>query len=737
MSPRHAQTPQELGFSLPPRVMQMLGRENVSSSIIALLELVKNAYDADARTVTVTFRKASTADGFILVEDDGEGMSLTDIKAKWMRISTDNKLLKNRTRKLKRIKVGEKGIGRLSLDRLSSNTELITHRAQHPGVRLSVDWTKYESTKGDLSDVKHPYYEVLPSIKGKSGTTIYITNLRDRWTKDDYEVLYTDLALLIPPFGNEKDDSFSVIFDCDEAPELSGSIQSSMIQAAEYKLVSRITAAGRVMHTLKHRSGRIKRFDRPWSEAFPSQNENTPACGPVKLTLFFFVREKETLRELGVRSIILKQFLDKFQGVRIYRDNIRVKPYGDPLTSEDWLGLNLRRVRRPGGIASAKGGRWVVAGNQVVGNVFITRKGNPSLTDQTNREGLAYNKAYLDLRRLVLHGIQFLESERIRVARASSADQPTRAKVNNAMESMRDEALASAQELHTAADNVAASFFGEKPSQAVSDAAIKMEGFAEEISKAQETISELQTENQLMIGLASLGITMAAFGHETAQSITDVLNQATFIGKVIHDLPNTGLRSNAEKRLERLIKAAERVESWGKFALDRIRSDKRNRKNIDLNQTVETVLDAFKGSFERRNINLQTKFTPNLPSLRAFSMDIEAIIINFITNSVEALKPVDKRTIHVETSYEDESQQFIIVFADNGRGIHKQDLPKIFDPMFTTRLSPNGEPEGTGLGLTIVNNIVNEYGGTITANGHGILGGAEFLVSIPRRYSLG
>ena len=275
--PQSQQSPiQELGFILPPRVMQMLGRENVSSPIIALLELVKNAYDADAKSVTVTLRKASTGEGFIVVEDDGQGMSLIDLQKKWMVISTDNKLQDSTTKKYKRVKVGEKGIGRISLDRLATSCELITHVMRHPGIRLSIDWGKYESMEGELSQVKHPCREIPLAYKGRSGTTIYLTGLRDHWTRDDYEMLYTDLALLIPPFHGSRDNNFTIFLDCDENSDVSGEIQSTMVAAAEYKLVSNLTANGRVKHHLRHRSGKKYRYDRSWSETFPELETSAP-----------------------------------------------------------------------------------------------------------------------------------------------------------------------------------------------------------------------------------------------------------------------------------------------------------------------------------------------------------------------------------------------------------------------------------------------------------------------------
>jgi hypothetical protein len=151
--------------------MQMLGRENISSPVVAVLELVKNAYDADASQVNVIFRRTSRKDGFIVIDDDGEGMDVNTLQDHWMVISTDNKLRSPTTRK-GRYMVGEKGIGRLAMDRLARQTTIVTHRRNADGLRLIIDWTKYEQDVGQLHEIQHPLFPVPSAGEEKSGTTL-------------------------------------------------------------------------------------------------------------------------------------------------------------------------------------------------------------------------------------------------------------------------------------------------------------------------------------------------------------------------------------------------------------------------------------------------------------------------------------------------------------------------------------------------------------------------------------
>ncbi|HID62406.1 MAG TPA: hypothetical protein EYP49_06650 [Anaerolineae bacterium] len=733
MADLKSQIPDELRFCISPRTMQMLGRENVSSPIVAVLELVKNAYDADASQVTVLFRRASTEGGFIVIEDNGEGMDFKELRDKWMVIGTDNKLQEPLTER-GRVKVGEKGIGRLALDRLSKRATLVTHRANTDGLMLTIGWTRYERDQGQLQEIGHPLAVVPPNRGGHSGTTLYLTGLCDRWTSRGYEALYSDLSLLVPPFETELVD-FKIVFDCDEAPDLSGVVASPMAAIAEYRLVSELSADGGIHHTLTHRSGEVVEDCRRWHEAFDDVAEHDkPSCGPLRFTLYFYLREVSSLRGTGIKRAELLHFLNRFHGVRIYRDSFRVKPYGDPRSDKDWLGLNARRVQHPGGVG-ARIGEWRLAENQVVSSIFITRRDNPDLRDQTNREGLVENQAYYDLRRFVLHGIQFLERERQKRYHRERGKREPEIKVRPTLVTVRQQLQEQAQQLRKTAGDLRGTF-AEAEGSTLLALADRTESLADHLEAAEETYSEEETERQLMLGLATLGIAMAAFGHETARSINQVLGRADLLRPVLDDLP-AERENKARQNLDALIDFARRIEAWGQFALDRVSRDKRTRRNIDLNQTIETPLKAFEGMLRRRSIKLELALADNLPPLRAFAMDIEAIIINFITNAFTALDPtpLPDRRIFVSTAYDTERDIFQVTFADSGKGIRDEDLDQIWSPLFSTKVDERGQPVGTGLGLTIVKNIIEEYSGNIEVEGHGHLGGAEFRVMLPHRYS--
>ncbi len=710
----------------------MLGRESISSPIVGVLELVKNAYDADATQVTITFRQASRENGFIVIEDDGEGMDIEALRNHWMVISTDNKLLSPRTSK-GRYKVGEKGIGRLGMDRLSRQAILVTHRRNANGLMLTIDWTRYEQDAGQLHKISHPLSSISLVRNGESGTTLYLTNLRDPWTPQDYRALYADLSLLVPPFERKLID-FSITLDCDEAPNLTGPVANPMAVVAEYVLESTLSIEGFIHHTLTHRSGEPIEDSRAWGEAFSDASmESRPSCGPLRFVLYYYLRDAPSLKDTNVTLAKLIEFLNRFQGVRIYRDNFRVKPYGDPDGDKDWLGLNARRVRHPGGVGSRFGG-WVLAENQVVGSLFITRRDNPALQDQTNREGLVENTAYRDMRNFLLHGVQFLERERQTRHQRSKPKPDSPVSVPEALAASQQQLSEVAVELREASDRIGPLF---QPAEATP--LLKLAERIDAVVATQLEVSlayaEEQTERQLMIGLATLGIAMTAFGHETVRAVTSILNRADLLSDAVRLLPED-LRAKAQGNLQALMEATERVQAWGQFALDRVRRDKRTQYNVDINLTIQTIKDTLHGPLTERSIHVGTDLTPELPLIRAFEMDVEAILINFLTNAIEAMRhtPPEARRIEISTSYDKSLCEVGLRFCDSGRGIRPEDIGKVFDPLFSTKTDATGRPIGTGLGLTIVKNVIDSYNGRIEVEGHGKLGGAEFQVFFPHRY---
>ena len=145
----------EVGFVFSSRFSQLIGRQLISNPIVAVSELVKNAYDADADNITVEFQQLRSNNPCLKIVDDGEGMTFLDVQSKWMMVGTDNKVHSPFTPKGRR-KLGEKGIGRFSVERLAKKVTIVsTRKGDDFSISFTIDWDVYEKSEGEFSDLKH------------------------------------------------------------------------------------------------------------------------------------------------------------------------------------------------------------------------------------------------------------------------------------------------------------------------------------------------------------------------------------------------------------------------------------------------------------------------------------------------------------------------------------------------------------------------------------------------------
>ena len=187
-----------------------------------------------------------------------------------------------------------------------------------------------------------------------------------------------------------------------------------MLGVADWVVEAELNSNEQVTVTVSSDRYKEKYVDGPhqWNDWIKDWAEH-PGCGPFKFNMYFMTRDTPNLKLLNLRQKDFREFLEINQGIRIYRDNFRVRPYGEPSGKGDWLDMGLRRAKRPEGITQ-KG--WVVGPHQVVGAVFIGRENNPNLEDQTNREGIVEGAGFFDLRAAVLKAISYFEEIAHKVA---------------------------------------------------------------------------------------------------------------------------------------------------------------------------------------------------------------------------------------------------------------------------------------------------------------------------------
>ena len=428
--------PLELPFRPRARLLQLLGDELIGSPRLAVFELVKNAYDADAGTVRVVLKNIGRPNASINVEDDGDGMTLKTIRDIWLVPGHDHRARQRaalqRTRR-GRLPLGEKGLGRFAAHKLGNRIKVVTRARNRPECVVSIDWAKLIRRK-NLSDamVRVTRRDPIVFRGNDTGTRITISKLREKnWTRGEVRRLQRQVTSISSPFEGGSDEFYPWL----EVPGHEDWVTdvpdvTALLERAPWKFQFRFED-GRFdwkyrfhgVTGLELESRKVKNTEQPLLiqterdmdefgvDQGPRKARPRPVradaslaegIGPVQGEFYVFDRDRAVLSRLG-ESRLIENYLDENGGIRVYRDGIRVYNYGEP--GDDWLGLDLRRVNTPA---------RKISRNIVVGAIELSLEGSPDLREKTNREGFVENPAFGRLKRIVLGALTPLEVERER-----------------------------------------------------------------------------------------------------------------------------------------------------------------------------------------------------------------------------------------------------------------------------------------------------------------------------------
>lgn len=745
-------------FSVSTRVALQLGRESISSSVTAIVELVKNAYDADAEVVRIRFAGLGTPDTRLVIEDSGTGMTIEELKNYWMVIGTSYKTNAKKTKGKLRVVTGEKGLGRLGLDRLCVRTEVESMRSGEPeGFKLDVRWDKYEAHNNRLEAIEHDLYSIESlsvdpitetTVEYPHGTRLVLHGLKDAWEESSIRQLRNELALLVSPFQGEND--FSIEIDTQKVYEkLDGrvQIQKPLLDAANWCVVATLDQLGQLEITMssERHEAEFHMKPTPWGEAIKKQG-HLPLCGPLRMEFYFFVRKDAELATKTLRTNEIRAFLEFNQGIRIYRDGFRVKPYGEPDGSGDWLRLAYRRMQNPEGITQPN---WRVGYNQVVGAVFITHEQNADLNDQTNREGLLQGKAFDHLTVFAAKVIQFFEVHTQQFEASRKEEKVAVEKAEDTAKESIDEATAAIKEIAAIAAKLPKLNPSADPHSSATSESAEIARVIEEVHKKLEVATlglersaklfkEAEEQKNTMANLASLGILAAAFGHETLDWTGTVVKNANWLlENLLSEAFWVPLNKKDEltEALQDTATEAQKIRRFAQFTLGNLSREKRRKKSFDLAATVRRVFEAFSDVLQlQRKIKVDLIGVPTHGCfIEGYEMDWESVIVNLITNASWALEdvPAAQRRICVKLGSAGESWK--LVFDDSGVGLEAGTQELIFLPAYSTKRSARGEMIGTGMGLFIVKSFVEEHSnGKVSAQTKGAIGGASFEILVPK-----
>jgi len=405
-------------------LLKLLGDELIGDDRLAIFELVKNGYDADATKVEIELGLAASQKR-IVVQDDGSGMALADITGKWLELATASKRdhRKDRTPRFHRQSLGEKGVGRIATFKLGRYVRLTTRARGQPEFEIGIDWDDLIGQGDYLEDLNVTVIRnTSPKIfaGASSGTRIEITGLRRLdWSRGDIRKLYRFVTSLASPFKTP--DSFTVKLSVPgREKELSDMLgPEDFLHQAIWKFQFRVSRQGldwdyefapphwegvkarkksKKSDTLQltpDDTGRMP--DGKPDERLVLHADHLSGIGPITGQIYAYYRRSEVLNASG-NTTQLKTWLEDQTGVRVYRDGVRVFTYGE--AQDDWLGLNVRRINKPGG---------KVATNTVVAAIHLSLDQSSELREKTNREGFDQNAAFGRLRRIVLSVFEHFE----------------------------------------------------------------------------------------------------------------------------------------------------------------------------------------------------------------------------------------------------------------------------------------------------------------------------------------
>lgn len=416
-------------FTIDSRLLEELGENLVTRNHVAVGELVKNSYDADATEVILEFEEVTakdTSDSEIAVIDDGTGMTLEEVRDDFMRIATTSKLRDPVSDKYGREKAGDKGIGRFACRRLANVLNIETTAKIEDEVyqrtTLNIDWRDYKADQ-QIEEVSFPVtVEEVTSQEEPNispGTTLRLRDLQESWTKRDFDTLRRNMVTLAvveeqdrgPDY--EYDPGFEITFRAPEFDMGEGTLSEQIHNASWGFLEGEIDKNGKVSleldaNIIEHQSY--------------SFSHNSPGLAGTKFEISYIPLDtKEHYRDPQTLSLKrARDISDNHSGVRVYKGGFRVFTYGGP--NDDWLGIDQDRTTHKGrspdetfeGLRNnldlhTDFNKALLAGpnnRNLVGRVMISS--DADLTMASNREDFQENEVFEELREIIRLSLQWM-----------------------------------------------------------------------------------------------------------------------------------------------------------------------------------------------------------------------------------------------------------------------------------------------------------------------------------------
>lgn len=736
------------------RLLTMLGEQLIKNDRIALVELIKNSYDADAGRVCVDFtgvKKASVnpKGSRLTLTDNGKGMSETAIKEHWLNPATPGKeeqKRRNPKTELGRVVQGEKGIGRFAIFKLGSTATITTRsRSCDEEFVLEYDLSFLDRDIGDedfclklqqdasgvdapkfIDEIQVKLTRRAPSVfdgtnadglYSNHGTRIEISRLRSSWTENSIRRAYSEVARLQPlvpvddvpakqqtlgsgsesdfvimfsedgdplPLKTERDQQLKRLFDERSVLRISGSYSDS---AQEFSLD--INGHKSAVSLIDPDIAGLSIYKRYFGHLKNPRSPEKLECGSFDFRFFVF----DISAGAPVEHKLDRDERERVKEHRIYlyRDGVRVLPYGD--AEDDWLQLDVIR----GTQKSSK----VLSNDQTVGFVYITQENNPALKDKTNREGLLETgHAFDDFVTLLQLVISYIRAgEFARYLANEEQKKETKEQTRRPVETGFERILNSPELTESLRKEVTQL-----------NRAYKVE------RRMHETRAN-RTED-----LAGVGLSVEAASHDIVATANQALRHARSVEEYVATLlpEEEQLLGDLSSLIESLSFVTSRLQDiQGLFV-----STRQRRRLLVLHEYVERVAKIYSSLLAKSGTTLNVAVGDHPLKVKSTDAALLQVLINLFDNAIYWLTAANTLDPKIEVRIDADSEE--LWFADNGPGVRDSDAPYIFEPFY----SGKGE-EGKGLGLYIARQVGARSGfriDLVSDESRKILPGANFLI---------
>lgn len=686
-------------------IAEVLGVQNFTNEESAVLELVKNAYDAQALDVIIIISKAQ-----IIIEDNGMGMNRQKILEAWMHVGISDKEYLIGEGDAARILAGSKGVGRFAIARLGAKASVYTKMDEQEAVLWKTDWNT-----NTLESYQNPK---------ERGTKIVIEQLRDNWT----EARVRNLREFLSRTYNDDKMKIQVEYkeDRKDVMRYFGKIQLGVncvslirlqylaecqrlvcdIESDEFKENVRDLCPEIDIKAQKIELNIVDELDDMKNDlseeaTVEEWKEILKNVGDFSAELYFSLKNpsKFDAEKYFYKYRILDNRYEA--GVVLYRNAFSISSYEG---KKDWLGFG-KRVRKSPAAASHPTGSWRVRENQISGKIIIDKKKNRGLSDLMNRQGLVENDIYKVFVAIIIAGINCFERYRQSIVRCIAN------KYNESKEENRPKVIDSVMknpEKLTELSSEEKKLFLDELEQ------MKKEN-TESKKQMDETERRYKYDIRLLNMLATSGLKATSIAHEMYNDRNSIDENVEYIIKALKRYELWDVVNDEENRrymhrdIPALLQKNQRVNKKIITFMDVMLSESEKEQflpeNVDVYDLLKNIKSVWENDYSWINIQLHVEEGLEYRSAK----DIFRVIFdNLILNSIQQNDAENILDIHIHA--EERGKYIYLVYLDKGKGLS----PKYkFDPMRILEVHETSRKKGHGIGMWIVNNTITSTGGEI------------------------